>query len=288
MRYKSFRVKNFKGIKDTTVQLQSAAGASVFAFVGLNESGKTTILEAIHSFAPDEATSELLGGDEGLGVPFKRRVPRHLLSEFTGEVSVAATLFLTEEDKKAISNKLQQLHQIEINTSHFPSEITLERTQQFQDGDFKSNQFSVKTNLDIKTGKQKVWRHHYKIGTEHVSVRDVIFSLVPRIAYFPTSVFEFPKTIFLTERGSVVDKFYRRVFQDILDYEGRGQTVEKDIVGRVRRKEMVLPWISFFTSWGVNDDKDKIQQVMDRASAVVTKLVFGRWNEIFGEDTRAC
>ena len=66
MRYDSFRIQNFKGIKDTTVQLQSVAGASVFAFVGLNESGKTTVLEAIHSFAPDEATSELLGGEEGL------------------------------------------------------------------------------------------------------------------------------------------------------------------------------------------------------------------------------
>ncbi len=43
----------------------------VFAFVGLNESGKTTILEAIHSFSPDEATSELVGGDDKSGVPFK-------------------------------------------------------------------------------------------------------------------------------------------------------------------------------------------------------------------------
>ncbi len=286
MRYISFRVQNFKGIKDTTVRLQSTAGASVFAFVGLNESGKTTILEAIHSFAPDEATSELLGGDEGLGVPFKQRVPRHLLSEFTGAVSVAATLSLTDEDKGAISKRLQDSYQIEINISSFPNEITLERTQTFQGGDYRSTHFSVNTNIQIKTGKQRTWRFHNKDMKEHISVRDVIFSLIPRIAYFPTSVFEFPKTIFLTERGGVVDKFYRRVFQDILDYEGRGQTVEKDIVGRVRRKEMVLPWISFFTSWSVNDDKDKIQQVMDRASAVVTKMVFGRWNEIFGEDTR--
>ena len=54
MKYKSFRIKNFKGIKDTTVVLQGVAGAGVFAFVGLNESGKTTVLEAIHSFSPDD------------------------------------------------------------------------------------------------------------------------------------------------------------------------------------------------------------------------------------------
>lgn len=43
MRYKSFRIQNFKGIKDTTVSLETVGGAAVFAFVGLNESGKTTI-----------------------------------------------------------------------------------------------------------------------------------------------------------------------------------------------------------------------------------------------------
>lgn len=284
MRYISFHIKNFKGIKDTTVQLQSTAGASVFAFVGLNESGKTTVLEAIHSFAPDEATSELLGGDEGLGVPFKQRVPRHLLSEFTGDVYVAATLFLTDEDKCEIKKRLQDLHKIEINISSFPNEITLERNQKFQRGDYQSTHFSLQTNLEIKTGKQRTWRSHKKSEDEHICVRDVVFSLIPRIAYFPTFVFEFPKSIFLTERGGVVDKFYRRVFQDILDYEGRGQTIEKDIVRRVRRDEMVVPWASFWNFWSGHDDRDKIQQVMDRASAVVTKLVFGRWNQIFGED----
>lgn len=284
MRYDSFRIKNFKGIKDTTVQLQSFAGANVFAFVGLNESGKTTVLEAIHSFAPDEATSELLGGEEGLGVPFKERVPRHLLSEFTGDVSVTATLAVTAEDKKLIARNLLSEHKLEVNLATFPDHIHLERHQRFENGDFKKNHFSLRGELEIKGSKQRKWRD-FSEG-EKVLLRDVIYNLAPRIAYFPTFVFEFPKTIFLTDRGGVVDKFYRRVFQDILDYDGRGQTVEKDLVRRVRREDMLLPWVSFFVAWGASDDRDKIQQVMDRASAAVTKLVFGRWNKIFDEDTR--
>lgn len=92
MQYKKFRIRNFKGIKDTTVDFSTLRGSSVFAFVGLNESGKTTILEAIHSFSPDPATSRLLGGTEGNGVPVKERVPRHQLSDFSGDVSVEATL----------------------------------------------------------------------------------------------------------------------------------------------------------------------------------------------------
>ncbi|WP_083967013.1 ATP-dependent endonuclease [Methylosinus sp. R-45379] len=35
-----------------------------------------------------------------------------------------------------------------------------------------------------------------------------------------------------------------------------------------------------------HEDRNKIQQVMDRASAAVTKLVFGRWDHIFGENAK--
>lgn len=99
-------------------------------------------------------------------------------------------------------------------------------------------------------------------------------------------MFDFPEAIFLTERGNVVDRFYRRVFQDILDYDGRGHTIEEDIVGRVRAKAMIVPWLQFLTFWSQHEDRAKIQHVMDRAGSAVTRLVFGRWNEIFGEDTK--
>lgn len=284
MRYISFRVKNFKGIKDTTVQLETVAGASVFAFVGLNESGKTTILEAIHSFAPDEATSELLGGEDGLGVPIRERVPRHLFSEFSGDVSVTATLELTDEDKKKLADELRRTSDIEINS--FPSKVSLERHQRFRDGDFIENYFSFRTDLQYKKRRQKKWKS-LKDGDAdlRVSVRDIFFKYAPKIAYFPTFVFDFPKTIYLTDRGGVVDKFYRRAFQDILDYDGRGQTIEKDIIRRVRNEKLQTPWSSFLALWSTYDEKDKIQHVVDRAGAAVTRLVFGRWNKIFGEET---
>jgi hypothetical protein len=36
---------------------------------------------------------------------------------------------------------------------------------------------------------------------------------------------------------------------------------------------MEMPWHSFWTRWDAHDDRDKIEQVMDRAGAAVTKLV---------------
>ncbi|WP_140985762.1 ATP-dependent nuclease [Asticcacaulis tiandongensis] len=283
MKYKSFQIKNFKGIKDTTINFDGIGGAAVFALVGLNESGKTTVLEAIHSFSPDSATSELLGGEEGTGVPFNDRVPRHLISTFTGDVSVIATLSASEEDKKNIAKRLREKHGLEVNISTIPDLIVFERKQRFKDGDFQKNFFNLTISPQVKSGSQRKWRD--KTSEEYVFIRDVVYSFTPDIAYFPTFVFNFPERIFLTERGGAIDKFYRRVFQDILDFDGHGHTIEKDIVRRVRGEGMVVPWHSFFSTWVQHDDRTKIQHVMDRASAAVTKLVFGRWNKIFGENT---
>jgi len=185
MRFLSFQIKNFKGIKDTTVPLKSVAGASVFAFVGLNESGKTTVLEAIHSFAPDEATSELLGGEDGLGVPFRERVPRHSLSEFTGDVSVSAVLELDPTDKEKIATTIREKNELDLRVETLPDQVTLERQQRFESGDFKNSSFSLGTKCEIKNPKQRNWRAANS-QEESSAVRDAIFLHAPRIAYFPT------------------------------------------------------------------------------------------------------
>lgn len=283
MRYKAFRIQNFKGIKDTTVRLDGIAGASVFALVGLNESGKTTILEAIHSFSPDSATRELLGGKEKSGVPFKKRVPRHLISTFTGKISVTATISLNGADKKRIAEEVRSL-ELEINIDHLGDEFIMERSQTFKDGDFEKDYFAIITKLQIRSKKQRAWRS--PDPEEMISIRDGIYNHVPDIAYFPTFVFEFPEKAYLTDRGDDVDRFYSSVFQDILDYDGQKHTIEKDIIRRVRGDGMVTPWTTFLGMWPQHDHKAKIQHVMDRAGAAVTKLVFGRWNRIFKEDVR--
>jgi ABC-type Na+ transport system ATPase subunit NatA len=281
MRYKSFRIQNFKGIKDTTIDLQGVAGASVFAFVGLNESGKTTILEAIHSFSPDGATKDLLGET---GVPFKARVPRHLISDFRGQVLVSATLTVTADDKELIAERLLTELKLTIDEEAFPDEVVFERKQSFENGDYQANHFTLKTNPQVKGDKQRKWRDPSK--EEALKIRSIVYERAPDIAYFPTFVFNFPPAIYLTERGGPIHEFYRTVFQDILDYDGRGHTIDKDIVRRIRNKEMIVPWIAFLTAWLGNDSREKVQHVMDRAGAAVTELVFGRWNKIFGEDTK--
>lgn len=47
MRYRKFKIQNYKGI--STVEIDFVEN-KILTFVGLNESGKTTILESIHLF----------------------------------------------------------------------------------------------------------------------------------------------------------------------------------------------------------------------------------------------
>lgn len=282
LRYKSFRIQNFKGIKDTTIDLSSATGVNVFSLVGLNESGKTTILEAMHSFSPDSATGELMGGDDG--IPYAERVPRHQISTFSGEVVVSATISLAPSDKEKVARGLREDHDLLIDVAKIPDDVVIERRQKFLHGDFVASFFCLVTQFEVRSGKQKKWRKPSL--SEEVKVRQAFYAHTPDIAYFPTFIFDFPEKIYLTARGDTVSRFYKRVFQDILDYDGKGHSIDKDIVRRIRSEDRIVPWLTFFRSWIGHDDQDKVDHVIDRASAAATNLIFGRWNRIFNEDSR--
>ena len=146
---------------------------------------------------------------------------------------VTATLSVTSDDKLEIASDLKRVHGITIDQSTIPDQIILERKQHFDGGDFKANYFTLLTPVVVKTGKQRTWRIP-KDSDERIKIRDIFHQRTPDIAYFPTFVFDFPETVFLTDRGGIVDRFYRRTFQDILDFDGRGHTIEKDVVRRIR------------------------------------------------------
>ena len=51
MRYTRFVIKNFRGIMEASIPLTGHPASRIHTLVGLNESGKTTVLEAINSFS---------------------------------------------------------------------------------------------------------------------------------------------------------------------------------------------------------------------------------------------
>ena len=98
MRYKKFIIKNFKGINDLTIDLSKQPESHIYTFVGLNESGKTTILEAINTintgYVPQTS---------------HRLIPKHLKANFNGKVSVQAFVEVDDNDNIIINKKIAEL-----------------------------------------------------------------------------------------------------------------------------------------------------------------------------------
>jgi predicted ATP-dependent endonuclease of OLD family len=282
MRYEKFRIKNFKGIKDTVVDLRSATGANVFALVGLNESGKTTILEAIRSFSPDYRTSTLR--KDKIKVPMsaaKERVPRHLIASFTGEITVEATVSLTHEDKKEVRREIFRNIECKDIEGDIPEIITLTRSDIFSRGDYIKTKRNVDFSIKIK---RKNDRNFKDLTDDELSkLYQVIYNETPDIAYHDSFIFEFPKRIYLTERAGVSDWVFRQMFEDVLAAGKVSYTLE-DIRKRIRNEKYKKSWMEAFASWSQQDDKARIQQIVDQASRTITEAVLGKWNKIFKED----
>ena len=173
-----------------------------FAFVGLNKSGKTTALEAIDSFLPDQATSKLVGAGDKSGVPFKERVLRHLISNSNGDISVTATTRLEDGKKEKIIKALKAKHNIVIDPDSFDEEVTFEQQQRFKNDDFIKSYLEPRNNLKIKAGRQQKWSE--PSTEERTKIRDIIYRFTFDITYFLTFIFDFPKRIFLTKERSIM------------------------------------------------------------------------------------
>ena len=50
MKFKKIEIKNYKGIENATLELSNSPKGNVYTLVGINESGKTSLLEAINTF----------------------------------------------------------------------------------------------------------------------------------------------------------------------------------------------------------------------------------------------
>lgn len=281
MRYKSFRIRNFKGIKDTKVDLSSLTGANVFSLVGLNESGKTTLLEAIHSFSPDYRTSQIISQDYA-GDDFEKLVPRHEYSLFNGDISVESELIVAEEDKRFIARHLIDDCDLKIDVDSISELETVTKIWNFRRGNYQRTFRTASGDFRVKGRSARNWRE--PTNQEREEIGNAFWLRTPNIAYYPTFIFEFPDKIWLTDRGDTISRFYREVFEDILDFDGQGLNIQEDIIDRVRSEDFLIPWLDFAAKWREDANRAKVRHVIDRAQRSVTSAVFGKWDKIFKED----
>jgi AAA15 family ATPase/GTPase len=98
---KKFNISNFKGIEHLSVDMCGRHKTPVITLVGLNESGKTTILEAISHFLTNEGT--ISEGEDGKRTSDRLSlVPIANKANFTGKITIRGK---SQLDKASPNNK---------------------------------------------------------------------------------------------------------------------------------------------------------------------------------------
>jgi predicted ATP-dependent endonuclease of OLD family len=182
MLYKQFRIKNFKGISQVIIDLTK--NNRVITLVGLNESGKTTVMQAIELFyrsVKDEEPSK----DE-----LNRFRPKGI--SFTGLVEIEGILEFEEGDVVA----LQKYWKDDMNKRKkliIGKDFSYSFKFKYEVHEYKTTNrvcnFSVKSDgasRDLHSTDKEAWLKLIKYVKEQ---------LMPEILYYEDFIFEIPEKI---------------------------------------------------------------------------------------------
>src|SRR5688500_17039964 len=103
MKYSEFLIRNFKGIQNLQFPMDIRNPTSkIFTYVGLNESGKTTILEALSFFYDNVKEEKELTITKSIVDDVHELIPKAKKGLFNEDIIVQATVILEDSDKQEI------------------------------------------------------------------------------------------------------------------------------------------------------------------------------------------
>lgn len=259
MRFTKFEIRNFKGAVSLDLDLVYAPNSNIFTLVGLNESGKTTILEAINMLQNDIPE-----------VDRHKLIPRSQSSNFNGNVSITATLELEDGDEDLIKQYAVEKHDFYLE--HVGKKLKVTRCYIFVNSDYKKYERNWDFNLKGRKskGSQKVVDMHDKADIAWDDLMKYIASnFMPRIIYYPHFLFDFPEKIYLNGKEDPLQSRYKISMQDILDSLKKGHTLSDSILERMKV---------------ANSDpakKKALEATLKEMSIKVTSTVIKPWDSIF-------
>lgn len=286
MKFISFKIRNFKGIKDLTVNLDEVP-IKVITLIGLNESGKTTVLEAL-AFWGDDARNYVTSGTDSISEDpiseidsetpldesklvydnFSEIIPKNKQDNFTDEISVTATLKIEDLDKIEVNRFLREKG---IKNVEYRGDISLKRVYHFKNSNFQGKTWMIDVPIYTKkTSRSKPKKIILTISkTFYRELVGLLLRQSPRIIYYPNFLFDFPEKIYLEkkENESKSERFYRRLFQDILDSLNNNLDLQQHIVERAKSKD--------------SDQMRFLTSVLNKMSDQITKTVFNEKLSVF-------
>lgn len=279
MRHSHFHIKNFKGITDVRLDFDTRPKGNIYTLVGLNESGKTTILEALNSQA------HKLESLDPLDLPgYANHDPHELIpiskrSNFNDSISIEVGYELDTTDKAKLKNFIKTEYRLALHVD--VSKFTVTRQYEFENSRlveknprslwstiFQCTQLTKKGNpskgkrsliINARGPHQEKWQ----------KIVAFLITLMPSVLYFPNFLFDFPDKIYLEDAPVDTEKheFYRTILQDVLDALDEDMQLDKHVLERAKSTERF--------------DKQALGSVLLKMGVHISKQVFTSWNNIF-------
>lgn len=265
MKFTCLEINNFRGVQHVKLLLNSNPKSKIFTLVGLNESGKTTILEAINFFSYKTESLEPLDL-KGYSIEDPHSlIPIASRSNFNGEVSISVTLQCDEEDEKCISKAFSSKLNFKITKPI--KQIVITQSLLFKNSKLDKKKNTWEISLSGRLPNRR--KDHSLTGEPWQKAVDIVKPFIPNILYFPNFLFEFPDKIYLENTGKNDDlhSFYRFVIQDVLDALSNETNLETHILTRIKSTE--------------RNDKQCLDVLLLEMGRHISKTVFGAWNRMF-------
>ena len=256
MRYVKFIIKNFKGIKDLTIDLSQRPNSRVYTFVGLNESGKTTILEAINTVNTGYTEQDA-----------HRLIPKHLKADFNGTVSVKAIVSVDEEDNNLIDAKFKELGYANYQPI---TEFSINAACNFEGSKFKNSvNYWDFIPMVQKEGAGELQPLNTETDDWQTMVLYIKGNLMPRIVFYENLLFDFPERIYLTGQRSEDNKNkpYKDIIEDILQEIIPNGTIKTTLLDKFMGED--------------SGDRDIFDAIQTKLEAKIGEEVFSSWGQLF-------
>lgn len=266
MKFSKIKIKNYKGIEETELELSNSPKGNVYTLVGINESGKTSILEAINSFEYNaekgsSAVSNAIKPDFNQIIPIKDK------ANFNGNIELITTLVFDEQDYKELCSWTKENCNFIIENEI--KEVTVNQRYFYKNSRFEDSSNSwglhiqgkkvgsrAKRSIDIPEGDWQKCVNHLK-------------EKMPNILYFPTALFDLPDKIYLNlpkEKENQKILFYKAVIQDILDSLEQDMNLQTHIVDRFLSQDQ--------------NDKENVKQLALKMGRKVTSIILDEWTKV--------
>ncbi len=285
MKITIFNIKNYKGINDATINLNGGNG-SIYTLVGLNESGKTTILEAINSFRHDINGIHATAQKSLPPAPIESLVPKKKKDNFNEDTSIAALVKMSDAEVQKLSDDCKKDFNFQIDVEKFPKQFWVTRKYHFSNSKSTGkNTYWSLTPVIKKKGSRKFLRINAPAEEWNIIVRK-IGELFPRIVYFPTFLFNFPERIQITKSESETDenRHFKLMIEDALAFLDDPLNLKTHIIERITGLEPDAPFEKWHPIWMRSDEKDSVETVLDKLSQKISAEIFKPWQDVLGKD----